>query len=126
MSASRLTLLQAGYHYTFEESKSTVNDEERSSADEWVECLDKARDMALSQSANNIQGSDVTFGDMSSVVSSPASTLGGRAQYSDSHSTHDRSGRNHLSKSQPSHDDFAPKRNRFSKRQSRNGLGSAF
>lgn len=126
ISISRLTVLQGGYHYTFEEAKSTAVDEERPSADEWIECLEKARDMALSQSANNAQGHDATFGDMSSVVSSPASTLGGRAQYSDSYSTHDRSGRNHLSKSQPSHDDFAPKRNRFSKRQSRNGLGSAF
>jgi 3-phosphoinositide dependent protein kinase-1 len=117
--------MQAGYHYTFEEAKpSMINDEERPSADEWVETLEKARDMALSQNAN-AQGHDGPFGDMPSAVSSPASTLGSKAQYPDSQNAHDR-GRNHLSKSQPSHDDFTPKRNRFSKRQSRNGLGSAF
>ncbi|KAK8920556.1 hypothetical protein H634G_02298 [Metarhizium anisopliae BRIP 53293] len=116
----------AGYHYTFEESKPSINsDEERPSAEEWVECLYKAKDMALSQSAN-AQRNDGPFGDMSSAVSSPSSTLGSRAHHADNHTTHDRGGRNHLSKTQPSHDDFTPKRNRFSKRQSRNGLGSAF
>lgn len=69
---------------------------------------------------------DNGFGDMNSSVSSPSSTLGGRGAYPDGFNVSDRSGRNHLSKSQGSLDDPAPKRNRFSKRQSRNGLGSAF
>ncbi|KHN99267.1 Serine/threonine-protein kinase domain protein [Metarhizium album ARSEF 1941] len=115
-----------GFHYTFEETKTSVNnDEERPSAEEWVECLEKARDMALSHSANT-QHNDGPFGDISSAVSSPSSTLGSRAQLPDSHTSHDRGARNHLSKSQPNHDDFTPKRNRFSKRQSRTGLGPAF
>lgn len=71
---------------------------------------------------------DSSFGDMSSTArSSPASTLaGGPSGYPDGYSISDRSGRAQLSKSQASLEDPAPKRNRFSKRQSRNGLGPAF
>ncbi|OAA46251.1 Serine/threonine-protein kinase domain protein [Metarhizium rileyi] len=116
----------AGYHYTFEEIRTSVsNDEENPSAEGWIECLEKARDMALSQSAH-VQGNDGPFGDMSSAVSSPSSTLGSRAQHADGHAVHDRSVRNHLSKTQPNLDEVTSKRNRFSKRQSRNGFGSAF
>ena len=110
----------------FEETKAAVSrDDGRPSAEEWIECLGKAKDMASSQMASNC-GNDAGFGEMSSTVSSPSSTLGSRAQHPDSHGTHERTARNHLSKSQPNGDDPAPKRNRFSIRQSRNGLGSAF
>lgn len=81
--------------------------------------------MAMSQSMASY-GGDNGFADMSSTVSSPASTLGGRGTYPEGFGVSDRQGRNHLSKSQASLEDPAPKRNRFSKRQSRNGLGSAF
>ncbi|KAK5997378.1 Serine/threonine-protein kinase ksg1 [Cladobotryum mycophilum] len=101
----------AGQHFTFEETKILAAPESgRAFPDEWIESLERARDLAISQNAM----SD-TFADMSSAVSSPSSTLGG-----------DRSSRNHLSKSQASLEDSTPKRNRFSKRQSRNGLGPAF
>lgn len=83
--------------------------------------------MALSQNQGASYAGDNGFADMSSAVSSPASTLGGRGNFPDSYGMSDRQGRNHLSKSQGSLEDTAPtKRNRFSKRQSRNGLGSAF
>jgi 3-phosphoinositide dependent protein kinase-1 len=53
--------------------------------------------------------------------------LVGRGNGSDGFSTSDRSARGHLTKGQASVDDPTPaKRNRFSKRQSRNGLGPAF
>lgn len=60
--------------------------------------------------------------------SSPASTLGGRSNFPDGFSVSDRSQRNQLSKSQASLDGIETnvKRNRFSKRQSKNGLGAAF
>ncbi|KAK2603936.1 serine/threonine protein kinase [Conoideocrella luteorostrata] len=116
----------AGYHYTFEETKATLNSNDgRLSADEWIECLERAKDIALSQIINT-HSEDNAFGGISSEVSSPSSTLDNRAHNHDAQGVHDRSGRNHLSKSQPNHDDNASKRNRFSKRQSRNGLGPAF
>ncbi|QPH04479.1 hypothetical protein C2857_001512 [Epichloe festucae Fl1] len=116
----------AGYHYTFEDTKSSSNTSDRKpSADEWVECLEKAKEMALSHLINT-NSDNGAFGEIASAVSSPSSTLGGRAHFSDAQGSQDRSGRNHLSKSQPNHEDPAPRRNRFSKRQSRNGLGPAF
>lgn len=65
---------------------------------------------------------------MSSSMSSPASTLGGRTTYPEGFSVSDRTGRNQLTKSQASLglEETNVKRNRFSKRQSKNGLGAAF
>lgn len=57
---------------------------------------------------------------------SPSSTIGASNVYPEGYNTNDRSGRNHLTKSQASlaGDDQA-RRHRFSKRQSKNGLGAA-
>ncbi|KAI5456274.1 kinase-like domain-containing protein [Mariannaea sp. PMI_226] len=119
-----------GHHYTFEEPKSQSpsppSEGTTSAAAEWIECLERARDIAMSQSMPTNYGGDNGFADMSSTMSSPASTLGGRAGLSDGFGVSDRQGRNHLSKTQGGVEDPAPKRNRFSKRQSRSGLGSAF
>lgn len=164
-------------HYTFEEPKSSEksskdkSDKDKSSAegggdgggghsskytvDEWIESLERAKDLALSQ---NLVGSNDNFGDMS-MSSSPASSMvniggggggggvgghngrglhhhglghGGLGNYSGAgeggYSISDRSGRNQLTKSQASLDDSSSvtKRNRFSRRQSKNGLGAAF
>jgi 3-phosphoinositide dependent protein kinase-1 len=101
------------------------SDQSRPSATEWIECLERAKEMALSQSNGNYSG-DNSFSEMPSTMSSPASTMAGRPTYSEGFGVSDWSGRNHLSKSQGNAEDPAPKRNRFSKRQSRSGLGSAF
>ncbi|KXH45338.1 hypothetical protein CNYM01_11677 [Colletotrichum nymphaeae SA-01] len=117
-----------GVHYTFEEPKgSSSSSENGTTASDWIESLERAKELALSQNLSGSYAGDNGF-DMSSAVSSPASTLGGRGVYPDSFSVSDRSGRNHLSKSQASLDDSASttKRNRFSKRQSKNGLGQQF
>ena len=101
--------------------------------DDWIEALEQARDFALSQNMSGY-GSENGFGEMSSLsMSSPASTLGGKGMFPDSYgdgfSASDRSGRNQLTKSQASlpEDPWRPdrKRNRFSMRQSKNGLGGA-
>lgn len=113
-----------GVHYTFEEPKSSQNNESKFSVDDWIESLERAKDLAISQ---NLVGNDTGFGDMSSSMSSPSSTMGGRSQFSpEGFSINDRSGRNQLSKSQASLEETNVKRNRFSKRQSKNGLGAAF
>ncbi|GKT49463.1 putative 3-phosphoinositide-dependent protein kinase 2 [Colletotrichum spaethianum] len=119
---------QGGVHYTFEEPKGSSNSSENgSTANDWIESLERAKELALSQNLTGSYAGDNGF-DMSSAVSSPSSTLGGRGAYPDGFSVSDRSGRNHLSKSQASLEDPTSntKRNRFSKRQSKNGLGQQF
>jgi 3-phosphoinositide dependent protein kinase-1 len=119
--------LQNGVHYTFEEPKSSQNSDMKFSVDDWIESLERAKDLAISQNLVGSYNSDTGFGDMSSSMSSPSSTMGGRANFSEGYSINDRSGRNHLNKSQASLDqEVNVKRNRFSKRQSKNGLGAAF
>lgn len=81
--------------------------------------------MAVSQNVAGSYSSDNGFGDMPSSMSSPASTFGGNIGYSEGFGISDRSQR-HLSKSQISLEEPTTKRNRFSKRQSKQGLGSAF
>jgi 3-phosphoinositide dependent protein kinase-1 len=114
---------QGGVHYTFEEPKNSNTEATKYSVDDWIDSLERAKDMALSQNLSGGYNSDNGFGDMSSSMSSPASTLGGRSTYAEGFGISDRSGRNQLSKNQA--DDTA-KRNRFSKRQSKNGLGAQF
>lgn len=115
-----------GIHYTFEEPKASNGDSGKFSVDDWIESLDRAKDLALSQNLSGSYSGD-NYGDMSSSMSSPTSTLGGRGQFPEGFSVSDRSGRNQLSKSQASLDEISQtKRNRFSKRQSKNGLGAAF
>ncbi|KAI1654202.1 kinase-like protein [Daldinia decipiens] len=113
----------AGIHYTFEDVKPASSLEPpRPTADDWLESLQQARDFAMSSNLSRSYTSDNAFGEMSSSMSSPASTFG-----PEGYNINDRSHRNHLSKSQASLEDAAnAKRNRFSKRQSKQGLGSAF
>ncbi|KAL2135803.1 hypothetical protein VTI74DRAFT_6869 [Chaetomium olivicolor] len=130
-----------GVHYTFEEPKSSQqqqqqqNPDAKFSVDDWIEALERARDLAISQNQlANAYPSDNGFGDMSSSMSSPASTMGGRAGFpadgsggGSGYGISDRAGRNQFNKSQASLDmETNVKRNRFSKRQSKNGLGAAF
>ena len=98
----------------------------QTSADEWIDSLQRAKDYAISQNPTGSYSSDNAFGEMSSSFSSPSSTLDKRVPYPEGFSISDRSGRNHLSKSQASLEESSSKKNRFSKRQSKNGLGPAF
>jgi 3-phosphoinositide dependent protein kinase-1 len=119
-------------HYIFEDSKTSVttDDPSKTSAEEWIESIERAKDIALSQAMVGSYSSDTGF-DMSSSVSSPSSTLHGNSIYPEGFNITDRAGRNHLSKSQASlgedqPDKAATKRNRFSKRASKNGLSTPF
>ncbi|KAJ0125323.1 serine/threonine-protein kinase ksg1 [Diaporthe amygdali] len=113
-----------GTHYQFEQPKSSQLD--AGTVDEWIEALERAKDLAMSQDLSGYN-SDNGFGEMSSSMSpSPASTLSRQVPYPEGgFSIADRSGRNQLSKSQASLEEQQAKRNRFSKRQSKNGLGTA-
>ncbi|PSS22112.1 hypothetical protein M430DRAFT_99158 [Amorphotheca resinae ATCC 22711] len=122
-----------GTHYTFEDTKSstTTNDPSKSSAQEWIESIERAKDLALSQSMVESYSSDTGF-DMQSNVSSPSSTLRGNSIYPEGYNVTDRAGRNVLTKSQaslaeePGEGKAANKRNRFSKRASKSGLSTPF
>ncbi|KAG0651739.1 serine threonine kinase [Hyphodiscus hymeniophilus] len=124
-----------GTHYTFEDSKTSVTtgDPSKTTAEEWIESIERAKDIALSQAMIGSYHSDAGF-DMSSSVSSPSSTLHGNSIYPEGFNITDRTGRNHLTKSQASLgggeellDRSAHKRNhRFSKRASKNGLSTPF
>ncbi|KAL2069735.1 hypothetical protein VTL71DRAFT_14414 [Oculimacula yallundae] len=123
-----------GTHYTFEDSKSSVTtgDPSKSSAQEWIESIERAKDMALSQNMGGSYNSETGF-DMGSSVSSPSSTIHGGSIYPEGFSISDRAGRNHLTKSQaslggedPSDKATTKKSHRFSKRQSKNGLSTPF
>lgn len=118
-----ITPHQGGYHYSFEELKGANPEGGAASADGWIESLEKAKDIAVSQDMNSY-GNDNDFADMTSTGLSPSSISGNRGNGQDGMDHNDK--RSQLSKNQSGVDDPALKRHRFSKRQSRNGLGSAF
>lgn len=114
----------AGYHWTFEDIKAPSSlDPPGPTPDDWIETVQQAKDIAVSM--NGTSGpytSDNGFGEISSSMSSPASTFG-----PEGYNVGDRSHRNPLTRSQASLEDATTtKRNRFSKRQSKQGLGPAF
>tara|TARA_R110002060_G_scaffold60508_4_gene70147 strand:- start:427 stop:711 length:285 start_codon:yes stop_codon:yes gene_type:complete len=94
--------------------------------------MERAKDIALSQSMAGSYNNETGF-DMGSSVSSPSSTIHGGSIYPEGFSISDRAGRNHLTKSQASlggeelNDKAVMKKShRFSKRQSKNGLSTPF
>ncbi|KAI0137431.1 putative 3-phosphoinositide dependent protein kinase-1 [Xylariales sp. AK1849] len=90
-----------GVHYTFEEPKAANSlDSSRPTAEDWLQSLEQAKDMAMSQNITGSYSNENGFGDMSSSMSSPASTFGGNSGYTEGFGISDRSHRNHLSKSQ--------------------------
>jgi 3-phosphoinositide dependent protein kinase-1 len=121
--------LQRGIHYTFEDTRSSKDngDPSRTTPEEWIESIERAKELAISQNMMGSYNSDTGF-DMSSSVSSPTSTLGGGVAsiYPEGFSVADRSGRKNISKSQASLQEDSTKRHRFSKRQSKNGLAAVF
>jgi 3-phosphoinositide dependent protein kinase-1 len=121
---------QRGMHYTFEDLKPgrDAGDQGRTTPDEWMESIERAKELAMSQNMLGSYNSETGF-DLSSSVSSPTSTLGGGIAnvYPEGFSVADRNGRKNLSKSQASlSQEDTTKRHRFSKRQSKNGLAAVF
>ncbi|KAI0872787.1 kinase-like domain-containing protein [Hypoxylon argillaceum] len=112
-----------GYHWTFEDIKTPSSlDPPGPTPDDWIETLQQAKDIAVSMNMAGSYASDNGFGEISSSMSSPASTFG-----PEGYNVADRSHRNPLTRSQASLEDTTTtKRNRFSKRQSKQGLSSAF
>ncbi|OMP89006.1 Serine/threonine-protein kinase ksg1 [Diplodia seriata] len=111
-------------HLIFEDPKATPSDPEGSkyTAQEWLDALEQAKDFANSQSMASSYSGDSAFNELSSTISSPASTLGGESALDGINIPTSR----HLRKGD--HDDSGSikGRKRFSKRHSKNGLAAVF
>lgn len=127
---------QRGTHYAFEDLRSATPVEPgRTTAEEWIETLEAAKDFAMSQNMGSRGGNgDGEYGDVGSSVSSPTSTLGGQSVYQEGgYGDQGRHGHGRfLTKSQASlqnpdgPDGGKERKHRFSKRSSKNGLAAVF
>jgi 3-phosphoinositide dependent protein kinase-1 len=97
------------------------------STQEWVDTIERAREITLSQSANNSYSGDDAFKDLSSGMSSHANTLDRSTEFnSEGHGNNGREGRKTLMKHHDADSDSLKGRKRFSKRQSKSGLAAVF
>ena len=107
--------------FTFEDPKSSSSDAAATAAStqEWLDTIERAKEIAVSQTMTNSYCSDDAFREMPS----PASTLGGDSALHMDNGT----SRNTLQKNQRDSDAESTKgRKRFSKRQSKSGLTAVF
>jgi 3-phosphoinositide dependent protein kinase-1 len=93
------------------------------SAQEWLDTLDRAREMALAQQSNGPYSGDETFRDLSSGLSSHANTLDRGSETPHEPAP---SGRATLVKHQGNDSDSVKGKKRFSRRHSKNGLAAVF
>lgn len=110
-------------HLVFEDPKATTSDPDGSkySAQEWLDNIERAREIAISQSMTNSYSGDSAFNDLNSTLPSPASTLGGESAFDGVNIPTAR----HLRKEHGDSDSLKG-RKRFSKRHSKNGLAAVF
>ncbi|KAL5118557.1 serine/threonine protein kinase [Pleosporales sp. CAS-2024a] len=109
--------------YVFEDPKSTTSDPDGSkySSQEWLDMIENAREIALSQSMASSYSGDAALNDLGSIRSSPTSTLGGDSALEGVNIATAR----HLRKEPQQGDAESMKgRKRFSKRHSKNGLAN--
>ncbi|TQS38623.1 hypothetical protein Golomagni_00868 [Golovinomyces magnicellulatus] len=120
-----------GMHYTFDDTKTSMSTGEpsRGSAQEWVESIKRAKEIALSRSMNESYNMETGF-EVASPASSPSGTAFSGGNHAESISVNDRPSRGHLTKNQTQfvgEDAEKPvKKSRFSRRQSKNGLSVPF
>ncbi|KAL5365443.1 Pkinase-domain-containing protein [Aspergillus floccosus] len=111
-------------HFVFEDPKPSSGSVGSTaiSAQEWLDTLDRSREMALAQQGNGPYSAD-EFRDLSSGLSSHANTLD---RNSDAHHDHPPTGRATLVKHQAGDTESVKGRKRFSRRHSKNGLAAVF
>ena len=122
-----LTTTQRDKHYVFEDPKPPSSDPlaTATSTQDWLETIDRAKEMAVMQSVNNSYSGDDSFNIASSALSSHANTMDRKADLSPESIPH--SGRATLQKHHSGGDSESIKgRKRFSKRQSKSGLAAVF
>ncbi|KAK7509668.1 3-phosphoinositide-dependent protein kinase [Phyllosticta citriasiana] len=111
-------------HLIFEDPKIIGSDAEGTKymAQEWLDALEQARDFANSQSMATSYSGDSAFNELSSTISSPASTLGGESALDGVNIPASR----HLRKDHSGDNESVKGRKRFSRRHSKNGLAAVF
>ncbi|KAL8715634.1 MAG: hypothetical protein Q9225_006365 [Loekoesia sp. 1 TL-2023] len=105
-------------HFSFENPKSASSDSSATSAaaQEWLDAIERAREMAVFQSTSNSDNGEDAFKEMQSGPSSSARALDLDSMES----------RNTLQKPPPGESESFMGRKRFSKRQSKSGLSAVF
>ncbi|KAH0542802.1 hypothetical protein FGG08_002850 [Glutinoglossum americanum] len=112
--------LQKDKHYTFEDPKTSSDPSStQPCVQEWLDTIERAKDIAISQNLTNTYSGDDAFN--SSNMSSPSSTLVG-----DTGLPLDGMGRNALGKNPLDGETSTKSRKRFSKRHSKSGLAAVF
>ncbi|GAQ36658.1 pkb-activating kinase-like protein [Aspergillus tubingensis] len=111
-------------HFVFEDPKPSSSNMGATavSAQEWLDSLDRAREMALSQQGNGSY-SDDAFRDLSSGLSSHANTLDRSSEIQNESAP---AGRATLVKHQNTDTESVKGKKRFSRRHSKNGLAAVF
>ncbi|KAL4992558.1 kinase-like domain-containing protein [Aspergillus falconensis] len=112
-------------HFVFEDPKPSSSNAGTTaiSAQDWLDTLDRAREMALAQQQNGQFSADDAFRDLSSGFSSPANTLDRAAEATQEAAPQ---GRATLVKHQGNDSESIKGRKRFSRRHSKNGLAAVF
>ncbi|KAI5204664.1 hypothetical protein AUEXF2481DRAFT_1177 [Aureobasidium subglaciale EXF-2481] len=112
-------------HFSFEDPRATTADPDGSkySTKEWMDAIDRAKDVALSQSMADSYSGESQYGDLASTMSSPTSASGGDGG-GEQQSIH--SVRNTLRKDPGDNESVKSRKPRFSKRHSKSGLAAVF
>ena len=113
---------------TFEDPRATTSDPAGSkySTQEWIDSVEQAREIALSQSASNSYAGESILNGLNSGINSPADSLGGdSAMPMSGPSSASNTGRQTLRKEKDDGDGNKG-RKRFSKRHSKSGLAAVF
>ncbi|KAJ5577646.1 Serine/threonine-protein kinase PKH2 [Penicillium hispanicum] len=116
-------------HFVFEDPKPSSSNIAATavSAQEWLDALDRAREMALTQQSAGPYSAEDAFRDLSSGFSSHANTLDRNTDLQNESNTHTHpSGRNTLVKHQANDSESVKGKKRFSRRHSKNGLAAVF
>ena len=119
---------QRDKHLTFEDPRATTSDPAGSkySTQEWIDSVEQAREIALSQSASSSYAGESMLNGLNPGMDSPSDSLGGDAAMPMSGpSTIQHSGRQTLRKEKDDGDGNKG-RKRFSKRPSKSGLAAVF
>lgn len=119
--------MQREKHFVFEDPRPSPSEPEASglSTQEWVDMLDRAKEISISQSITNSYSGDDAFKDLSSGMSSHANTLDRSSEFNpEGHGS--KEGRKTLMKHHDPETESLKGRKRFSKRQSKGGLAAVF
>lgn len=110
----------------FEDPNQSSNDPGATalSTEEWINALDRAKEMALYHSGSDEYTGDDGFRDLSSEVSSHANTLNQPEDIA--MNLGPSSARGALVKNKPTDSDSSKGKKRFSRRHSKNGLSAVF